>query len=140
MLSSPPPTRRPDAKQALSELAGQEKSTSGQKGRSEKRSSSGIGIVVVPIYNDSPDISAAFSAIAKDVSTTGIGVVASYSVSTPEVVICLSDKPEVRLFRGLVHHRKEVGPGWVRFGVKVTQVLGKSEYPELTRFVASMLH
>jgi hypothetical protein len=96
--------------------------------------------VVVPIHNDSPDISVAFSAIAKDVSTTGIGVIASCSSSTPEVVICLSDKPEVRLFRGLVHHRKELGRGWVRFGVKVTDVLDKSKYLQLTRFVASIMH
>jgi hypothetical protein len=133
-------TMQPDAKPVLDRPAGQEKPTSNQKCRLEKRNHSNIGIVVVPIYNDSPDISVAFSAIAKDVSTIGIGVIANRSISTPEVVICLSDKPRVRLFRGLVHHRKELRQGWVRFGVKVTEVLDKSEYSQLTRFVASLMH
>jgi hypothetical protein len=132
-------TSTPDARQVLSQLAGHEKPTIKQKGRTEKRNRSSIGIVVVPIHNDSPDISVAFSAIAKDVSTTGIGVIASCSISTPEVVICLSDKSQVRLFRGLIHHSKELGQGWVRFGVKVTEVLDNSKYPELARFVALIM-
>jgi hypothetical protein len=130
---------QPNAKKVLGQLTRHEKSTSKQKCRSEKRNISSIGIVVVPIRNGSPDISAAFSAIAKDVSTTGIGVIASCSVSTPEVVICLSDNLEARLFRGSIHHNKELEQGWVRFGVKVTEVLNNSQYPQVARFVSRIM-
>jgi hypothetical protein len=107
--------------------------------RAEKRSNSGIGIVVVPIHNGSPDILMSFSAIAKDVSTSGIGVIASSAVTTSEVVACLSDKQKVRMFRGAVHHRKELGSGWIRFGVKVAEELDKVSHPQLARFVASIM-
>ena len=134
-----PPTRPPDAKQVLGQLAGQTKAASNQERRLEGRTDSIIGIVVVPIHDDFPDISKAFSAITRDVSTTGISVIANRSILTPEVVICLSGKSEARLLRGLVRYRKELGLGWVRFGMEVTDVLDKSEYPQLTRFVGSIV-
>lgn len=134
-----PPIRQPDARQVLGQLAGQKKAASKQERRLEGRTDFSIGIVVVPIHDDSPDISRAFSAITKDVSITGIGVIANRSILTPEVVICLSVKSEARLLRGLVHYHKELGPGWSRFGVEVTDVLDKSEYPQLTRFVGSII-
>jgi hypothetical protein len=139
MSSTKSQANQPDAKEVLGQLAGHLKSTSKQKCRAENRSSSGIGIVVVPIHNNATDLSVAFSAIAKDVSTTGIGVIASHPISTPEAVICLLGKPGTRLFRGLIHHNKELGRGWVRFGVKVTEVLDNSKYSELTRFVALLM-
>ena len=131
--------RQSDARQVLGQLADQEKAASSQERRLEQRTDTSVGIVVVPIHNDSPDISRAFSAITKNVSTTGIGVIANCSVLPPEVVICVPDKPKTRLFRGLVLHRKELGPGWVRLGVEVTDVLDRNKYPRLTGFLESIL-
>jgi hypothetical protein len=139
MLFSKPPTRQPDAKQVLGQLAGQKKAASNPERRLEGRTDFSIGIVVVPLHDDSPDISKAFSAITKDISTTGIGVIANHSILTPEVVICLSGKSERRLLRALVRYRKELGLGWVRFGMEVTDVLDKNEYPQLSRFVGSIM-
>ena len=139
MSFSNPPTNQSDASQVLSQLAGQTKAASNQERRLEGRTDFSIGIVVVPIHDDSPDTSGAFSAITKDISTTGIGIIANRSSLTPEVVICLSGKSEARLLRGLVRHHKELGPGWGRFGVEVTDVLDKIEYPQLARFVGSIM-
>jgi hypothetical protein len=132
-------TEQSDASQALSQLAGEIWFARVQELRLESRTDFSIGAVVVPFHDDFPDTSGAFSAITKDISPTGIGIVANLSTMTPEVVICVSVKSESRLLRGLVRYHKELEPGWGRFGVEVTDVLDENEYPQLARFVESVM-
>jgi hypothetical protein len=134
--------RRTDAQQVLAALSHQ--GEGGKPGRlgepsREKRSVLSVGILVVPLNDESPDIDKAFTAITKDVSSTGIGLVANRSIATSEALLRLSGDAETRLLRTTVRQRKDLGQGWVRFDMEVTGVLDKSEYPQLKHFVGSIM-
>ena len=96
-------------------------------------------MLVVPLNDECPDIAKAFTAMTKDVSAMGIGVVTNRSIPTAEALLRLSGNSETRLLRTTVRNRKELGQGWVRFDMEVTGVLDKSEYPQLKHFVGSIM-
>jgi hypothetical protein len=107
--------------------------------RSEHRTDLITVVLVVPMDGDAPDTSRAFTGIAKDISSKGIGIVAHHFLMAPEVVICLWSDGEPKLLRAAVRHRKEVSRGWVRFGVEVIRMAEKNEYLELRRFITLLL-
>ena len=86
-----------------------------------------------------PDTSRAFAAIAKDIRTKALVVIAHHFALVSEVLICLWSDGEPKLLRAAVRHRKELSRGWVRFGVEITRTVEKDEYPELCRFVRLLL-
>ena len=108
-------------------------------GHPEGRVDLSMGILVVPLNDESPDIATAFTAITKDVSATGIGLVSNRAIPTAEVLLRLSGTSETRLLRTTVRSRKDLGQGWVRFDMEVTDVVDKSEYPQLKHFVGSIM-
>ena len=107
--------------------------------RSEPRADLTVAALVVPMEGGAPDISRAFTAITKDMSSKGIGVIANRFILAPEVLICLWSEGDLRLLRAVVRHRRELSRGWVRFGVEVTGPAEKNEYPQLCRFVTSLI-
>jgi hypothetical protein len=129
--------RRTDAQQLLAALGRRQPGRPNEP--QEERALLSIGILVVPLNDESPDIDMAFTAMSKDVSSTGIGLVANRSLSTSEALLRLSGDAETRLLRTTVRHRKDLGQGWVRFDMEVTGVLDKSEYPQLKQFVGSIM-
>jgi hypothetical protein len=142
MLLSKPPAKQSDAQQVLAALS--HRGTAARVGRLDGRHSEGradlsMGVLIVPLNDESPDIAKAFTAMTKDVSTTGIGVVANRSIPTSEALLRLSGNSETRLLRTTVRNRKDLGEGWVRFDMEVTGVLDKSEYPQLKSFVGSIM-
>jgi hypothetical protein len=142
MLFSKSPTQRSDAQQflaALTRQSGHGKVGRLDEGRSDRRTDLSMGILVVPLNDESPDIAKAFTALTKDVSATAIGVVANRSIPTSEALLRLSGGSETRLLRTTVRNRKELGQGWVRFDMEVTGVLDKSEYPQLKHFVGAIM-
>jgi hypothetical protein len=142
MLTSTPLTQQSDVRQLMAALTGQ--NGRGQIGRLDDRHWQGradlsIGVLVVPLNDESPDIAKAFTALTKDVSSTDIGVIANRSIPTAEALLRLSGNSETRLLRTTVRNRKELGQGWARFDMEVTGVLDKSEYPQLKHFVGSIM-
>ncbi len=133
---------KPDARQLLAALS--DPNSQGKLRRidlhgSQPRAALSVGVLVVPLTDESPDIARAFTALTKDVSATGIGVVANRSVPTSEALLRLSGSSETRLLRTTICNRKELGQGWVRFDMEVTGVVDKSEYPQLKQFVGSIM-
>ena len=131
-----------DARQLLASLTRQ--SSDGKIGRLDGRHSDGrtdlsIGVLVVPLSDECPDIAKAFTAMTKDVSPTGIGVVSNRSIPSSEALLRLSGNSETRLLRTTIRNRHNLGQGWVRFDMEVTGLLDKSEYPQLKHFVGSIM-
>jgi hypothetical protein len=131
-----------DAQQVLASLSAQ-----GRNGKLERwdsrhsdgRSDLSLGVLVVPLTDECPDIDKAFTAITKDVGETGIGVVANRAIPSTQALLRLSGDSETRLLRTTIRNRKELGQGWVRFDMEVTGVLDKSEYPQLKHFVGAIM-
>jgi hypothetical protein len=137
-----PSARQPDAQQLLTALGNQNgrgKVGRLEQGHSDRRADLSMGILVVPLNDESPDIAKAFTALTKDVSDTGIGMVANRSIPTSEALLRLSGSSETKLLRSTVRNRRELGQGWVRFDMEVTGVVDKSEYPQLKQFVGAIL-
>jgi hypothetical protein len=137
-----PSARQPDAQQLLTALGnqgGRERVGRFEPGHCDPRADLSMGILVVPLNDESPDIAKAFTALTKDVSATGIGMVANRSIPTAEALLRLSGNSETRLLRSTVRNRRELGQGWVRFDMEVTGVVDKSEYPQLKQFVGAIL-
>ena len=143
-LSKPATEPSPsDAQQLLAALASQDRGGA-KVGRLDERHPQGradlsVGVLVVPLSDECPDIAKAFTAMTKDVGPLGIGVVTNRSIPTAEALLRLSGNSETRLLRTTVRNRKELGQGWVRFDMEVTGVLDKSEYPQLKQFVGSIM-
>jgi hypothetical protein len=84
---------RLEAQKLLARLADQrtlEKVRALEEHRSEGRADLSVGVLVVPLNDESPDIAKAFTALTKDVSTTGIAIVADRCIPTAEALLCLS--------------------------------------------------
>jgi len=131
-----------DARELLAALTGQGRG--GKLGRLDARHLDGrtdlsVGVLVVPLNDESPDIASAFTALTKDVGATDIGVVTNRSIPTAEALLRLSGISETRLLRTTVRNRKEIGQGWVRFDMEVTGVLDRNEYPQLKHFMGSIM-
>jgi hypothetical protein len=131
-----------DARRLLASLT--DPSGNGKIGRFDPRHRDGrselnVGVLVVPLCDDCPDIAQAFTALTKDVGQTDIGVISDRAIPTSEALLRLSGTSETRLLRTTVRHRKNLGQGWVRFDMEVTGVLDKSEYPQLKNFVGTIM-
>jgi hypothetical protein len=142
VYSTPSASKQSDARQVLASLSMQ--NGTGRIGRvdgrhSDVRSDLSLGVLIVPLTDECPDIAKAFTAITKDVGATDIGVVANRSIPTAEALLRLSGSTETRLLRTTIRNRKELGQGWTRFDMEVTSVLDKSEYPQLKHFVGSIM-
>jgi hypothetical protein len=142
MLPSDTAMNRSEAQQLLAALGN--RNTRGrvdrvEHGHMEQRAELNVGILVVPLSDESPDIAKAFTAMTKDVSSTGIGVVSNRSLPTAEALLRLSGSSETRLLRTTVRNRKDIGLGWIRFDMEVTGVVDKSEYPQLKSFVGTIM-
>ena len=108
--------------------------TSPYEDRSESRSRYCIGIAVIPIHDGHPDIDAAFTAVTKDISTTGVGIVAKQLITADEVLIFLGSEASVRPLRAKVCSCHPLGFGWFVFGTEVTALVYADEYPVLGHF------
>jgi hypothetical protein len=142
MMFPNPPTQQSDAQQLLAALTSRsqrEKIGRLEDRHSERRATLSMGILVVPLNDESPEIGKAFTAMTKDVGAGSIGVVANRSIATSEALLRLSGDSETRLLRTTIRNRKDLGQGWVRFDMDVTGVLDKSEYPQLKHFVGSIM-
>jgi hypothetical protein len=134
--------KQSDAQQLLAGLTSPSKD--GKVGRFDGRHTDGrtelsLGVLVVPLSDECPDLANAFTALTKDVGATDIGVVTNRSLPTAEALLRLSGQSETRLLRTTIRNRKELGQGWVRFDMEVTRVLDKSEYPQLKHLVGALM-
>lgn len=102
--------------------------------RGEPRSNFCIGIWVVPMNDEHPDVSAAFTAVTKDFSSTGIGVVTNCSITTQTVMLCLPSAGEGRFVQGHVRNCRPLGAGWFHYGIEAVELIDPAEYAELSQF------
>ena len=83
--------------------------------RLEQRVELVVAALVVPMEGEVPDTARAFTAIAKDISNKGIGLIAHHFRMVPEVLICVWSDGELKLLHAAVRYRKELTRGWIRF-------------------------
>lgn len=99
--------------------------------RIESRTHVSLGVWIIPVVADSPDVDAAFTAITEDFSTAGCAVMTNQPLAAEEVLICLPSESSSRLVRATVCSCKGLGCGWVLYNLKAVELLDEDKYSEL---------
>lgn len=107
--------------------------------RGEPRTNFCIGIWVVPLIDEHPEVSAAFAAITKDFSSTGIGVVTNRSITEATVMLCLPSAGRSKFVRSHVRNCRSLGVGWFHYGMEAIELIDPANYAELSEFAKMQL-
>lgn len=107
--------------------------------RAETRTVFQVGVWVIPIAEATPEISMAFVALTKDVTSKGLSIVTNRSIPTQEALVVFSDNFEATFLRAKVCNRKHRGLGWLQLGLEVTGIVTLDECPALKRFTNSAM-
>ncbi len=102
--------------------------------RGEPRTNFCIGVRVVPLIDERPALSAAFTAITKDFSSTGIGVVTDRAITAETVLLCLPSADGGRFVLSHVRNCRPLGVGWFHYGMEVIELIDHTRYAELGEF------
>ena len=86
-----------------------------------------------------PEITQAFVALTRDLSSNGLSLITNRSIDTPEFLVCFSGESEPRFLRANVLYRKHLGLGWLQLCMEVTGMVEMEEYPQLTEFAGSVM-
>jgi hypothetical protein len=105
-----------------------------QDQRGEGRAHLGVGIWVIPWTDDGPDVDGAFTALANDISSRGVGLIATRPIAHEEVLLRLSTDSETRFVRTKIRYCTSLGCGWLLFGMEVVELLEPDTLPTLLSF------
>ncbi len=91
-----------------------------------------VGVVlVVPLVNKQPAMGQAFTAITKELSTTGMSLVLSEPRGLDEVAVGVRWEGEMTYLRAKAKHLNPLGGGFFQLGLHVTAMLHPGDYPQL---------
>jgi len=91
-----------------------------------------VGVVlVIPMVNDEPAIGQAFTAITKEVSTTGMSLVLSEPRGLDEVIVGVRWEGDMTYLRAVAKHLNPLGGGFFQLGLRVTSLAHPSDYPQI---------
>jgi hypothetical protein len=103
--------------------------------RLDKRVHLTMVALVVPVERGRPMVEKTFSALTKEFSTTGLGLVVNRSVELEEVLVGLQWENEMTFLQATVRHTSEMGGGFWQLGLQATGRVHTTDYPAL-----KMLH
>lgn len=106
--------------------------------RGQRRTNLSMGIWIIPMNDDSPDIAQAYPAVTKDLSSTSLGVITNRWAVHNNILLCFQRESEVILLRASIQGRTCLGFAWFLLGLEVTELVDKDDYPQLDHFVESL--
>jgi hypothetical protein len=99
--------------------------------RDESRTALNIGVWVVPMQDNVPQIEGTFVALASDLSSKGLAIVTNHDLSSSEVLVCFAGNTDETFLRAKVCNNKELGLGWLRVGLEACELLETGQHPRL---------
>ncbi len=91
-----------------------------------------VGVVlVVPIVGNQLAMGQAFTAITKELSTTGMALVLSERRGLDEVVVGIRWEGDMTYLRATAKHMNPIGGGFFQLGLQVTTIARPNDYPQL---------
>lgn len=88
-------------------------------------------VLVVPLAGDRPAMAQAFTAITKELSTTGMALVLTEPRALDEVIVGVRWEGDMTYLRAKARHLNPIGGGFYQLGLHVTSVVHPSDYPQL---------
>ena len=94
-----------------------------------------MGICLVPINKEGPDLTEAFTGVTLDVSLGGLGVVTHNCLNAEKALLCFVRESHLTILQVARRSQRDVGAGWFRIGLEVTDVIPPDSYSEVRKFV-----
>ncbi len=104
--------------------------------RLDRRVNLTVVVVVIPARDGEPQVGEAFTAITKEFSATGVGVVLHEQRELHEVVLGFRWLGEMQFVRAKLKHFQPMGGGFYRAGFQLVEALHRADYPELEQMFA----
>jgi hypothetical protein len=99
--------------------------------RSENRADLTLVVIVIPRVGERPDVDQAFGTVTKEVSSTGMSLVLSQKLNVDQVFLGLEVEREMKYVQAEVRHQSPLGAGLTQAGVRLTEIVGPADFPEL---------
>lgn len=91
-----------------------------------------VGVVlVVPLVNKQPAMGQAFTAMTKELSTTGMALVLAEPRGLDEVIVGVRWEGEMTYLRAKTRHLNPLGGGFFQLGLQVTSLVHPGDFPQL---------
>ncbi len=108
------------------------KLTAVQEGpRGDSRVNLAVVVMIVPIENRQLQVQQAFTAVTKEFSGDGVGVVLDQPKGLDQAVLGFRVEGEMNFVRAQARHLDPMGGGFYQVGFQLIEVVSLSDYPEL---------
>lgn len=99
--------------------------------RLDRRVNLTVVVAVIPLEKGRPQMRSAFTAVTKEFSTRGVGVVLNEPLDLEELILGFRWHGDMSFLRGTARHVNPFGGGFYHLGVRLTEVLARDEFPEV---------
>ena len=99
--------------------------------RLDRRVNLTVVVKVVPVEDDEIITERAFTAVTKEFSANGLGLVLSEAVGLDEMILAFRWKGEMVFVRAVAKHLNPIGGGFYQLGVNFTEMVYAGDHPEL---------
>jgi hypothetical protein len=90
-----------------------------------------VVVTILPVQDKRPQVRGAFTAVTKEFSSTGVGVVLDRPRQLCDVVLAFRLEEEMVFAWAQGKHVTPMGGGFFQLGFRLTEILSASDYPEL---------
>ena len=102
--------------------------------RLETRTNINLGVLMIPMCGECPELDAAFTVVTRDISSIGLAVMIDRPLSAEEVLIRLPGDSGMRLVRATVRNCQQLGCGWIVYNLNVAELLDEKKFPDILQF------
>ncbi|NMC18789.1 MAG: hypothetical protein GYA33_00055 [Thermogutta sp.] len=103
--------------------------------RNETRVRINTVVLLIPYRDHRPQLDKMFFGFTKDWSTTGISVILSEPRGVDQVIVGVRFEAEIHYILGKAVHLSPIGPGFYQLGLRFSEMLHVSDFPELADLV-----
>ncbi|GAB6187943.1 PilZ domain-containing protein [Thermopirellula anaerolimosa] len=103
--------------------------------RNETRVRINTVVVLIPYQHGRPELTKMFSGFTKDWSTTGMSVILSEPRGVDRVIVGVRFEAEIHYILATAIHLSPIGPGFYQLGLRFSEMLRVSDFPELADLV-----
>jgi hypothetical protein len=99
--------------------------------RLDRRVNLTIVVLIVPVEQKRLEVLQAFTAVTKEFSATGVGVVLDEPKALDDVILGFRWEAEMVFVRAKAKHLNPLGGGFYQLGFQMTEILPAGDYPQL---------
>jgi hypothetical protein len=91
-------------------------------------------VMIIPVVDKKLQTKRVFTAVTKELSNTGVGIVLDRPMDLDEAVIGFRFEGEMTFFRAQAKHLEPMGGGFFQLGFHLREIISPGDQPELDAF------